>query len=298
MPPETAPVNSESETIDDMKLKTSADLDVNQPLPGIYTKIPFATYCDIDALNSSKIRKACQSMLVYRRYMLQQQKSDKSTDALAFGKAFAMYCDDPGALEKSILVGPTATRKAKAWQDEQKENPHIAYVTQPESVMLKSMYESLNSHPYTKRFMYDAHRELTVIWTCRMTNQKCKALIDIFKDRHCIDIKTIADIRPHKIKYQIMDFRYDIQLTFYMDGLKANGVFCDWASNFFVEKKELLPDVVPKGYNEEQIDECRQQYVQAIHNIIEAEKTGIYDGYAREPLVDLYGFDEPEKTFE
>ena len=77
--------------IDGVKLKSFADLNVKSPEPGIYTGIPFEQYFDINALNSSKIRKACESLLVYRRYMLEQEgKKFETTYALEFGRAFAL----------------------------------------------------------------------------------------------------------------------------------------------------------------------------------------------------------------
>jgi len=298
MEEDKAVVNAEKETIEGVPIKSLADLNTESPKPGIYKGIPFNTYVDIDALNSSKIRKACESMLVYKRYLIEQEKGIAPSYPLEFGRAFGKLCEDPQAFETLIRTGPTKTPFTIAWNEEMEANPELIYVKEIDIDMLKAMMLAFRSHPYTKRFSYDAYNELTVIWICEHTGRLCKGLIDIYKDGNVIDIKTAAEVRPHKIKWQIIDLKYDIQVTFYMDGLRAHGFNCNGPADFFVEKKLLLPDVVPKIFNEEQTDECRERYVKAIKDITEAEKTGVYNGYAPEPLMDLYGFDEPSQTFE
>ena len=290
-------VNSEFRTIDGVTVKTLDQLDTKNPQPGIYERIPFDVYRDLDALNSSKIRKALDSMLVYKRYLVELE-TIKPSYALDFGLAFAALCENPDALESKIKAGPTKGAHTIAWCEEMKENPETIYIKEDDFPMLKAMIHSFRNHQYTKQFSYDAFNELTVIWICEHTKQLCKCRIDIFKDFHVIDCKTTKDVRPRKFKWQIIDFRYDIQVCFYADGLRANKVRVNWCSNFFIEKEESMPDVVPKGYNQEQMDDCRDEYIGAIEKIIEAKKTGVYHGYAPEPLIDLYGFDEPSQTFE
>ncbi len=294
----TAAVNAEKQNINGVEVKTFDQLNVKDPQPGIYDSVPFEIYKDLDALNSSKIRKALKSMLVYKRYMASLEQEEKPSYALEFGKAFAALCEDSGACENIIKAGPTKTEFTIAWMKEIEENPDNIYVKEKDIPMLKAMIQGMKEHPYVKRFTYDAFNELTVIWVCEHTKQLCKARIDIFKDGDCIDIKTTADIRPHKFKWQIIDFRYDVQVCFYADGLRANGVRVNSAMNFFIEKQAMFADVVAKCYNEEQMNECQGEYVEAIKRIIEAEKTGVYPGYAPEPLIDLYGFDEPTKSFD
>ena len=294
---ESEDVNPQSDAINGIQVLTQSEFCPKNPHPGVYKGISFRQYLDINALNSGKVRKACESMLVYKRYLIEQETITPSY-ALEFGRAFAAMCQDPDALNTTIMPGATKTAFTKAWVEEMEANPDLIYVKESEIPMLKAMIKSFRSHPYTKQYSYDAYNELTVLWHCKYTKQFCKARIDIFKDAHCIDIKTTANVRPHKFKWQIIDFRYDIQVCFYADGLRANGIRCNWCSNFFIEKEEILPDVVPKGYNDEQMDACREEYIKAIGNILEAKETGFYPGYAVAPLVDLCGFDEPTESYE
>lgn len=289
---DSSPVNSKAdEQIDNVAIKRAGDLNPASPEPGIYKGIPFHSYQITNALNSSKVRRACDSMLAYKRYVIELQE-DTPSYALEFGRAFALMCQFPQSLGDIIKPGATKTEFTKAWMEDMVANPGIIYVKEKDMPMLEAMLKAFQSHPYTKQYSYDAYNELMVVWKCKYTGVLCKALIDIFKDGHVIDVKTAANVKPHKIKWQVRDLRYDIQLCFYADGLKANGVKVDRVSNFFIEKLDLLPDVVPKGYNEERLDECRREYTEAIGNINEAEKTGFYPGYATEPIVDLFGFDE------
>jgi len=292
----SADVNSENQ-IDGIELKRFTDLDMKSPKPGIYKYISFDAYIDTNALSSGQVRKAALSPLNYKRYLIEQE-NQKPSYPLEFGRAFARLCEDPNAIEKIIKAGPTKTPFTKAWMDEIEESPNTIFIKEDDIDMLKAMLKAFQNHPYAKVFSYDAHNELMLVWKCEHTGMICKGLIDIFKDANVIDIKTAADVRPHKFKWQIKDFRYDIQVCFYADGMRANGVRVDYCSNFFIEKEKTLPDVVVKGYNEEEMDTCRIEYIAAIKAIQEAEKTGIYPGIAPEPIIELYGFDEPAQTFE
>jgi len=297
MTTQQAEVNGETH-IDGVKVLGFEDLNVKDPKPGIYRDIPFDIYSQIDALNSSKIRQACESMRHYKRYLIKQDGEKDESYALEYGKAFAKLCEDPSAIGNSIQPAPTKTFPSVAWIKALEENPGVIYVKESDIPMLEEMANALREHQYTKRFMHDVEVELTVVWVCQITGALCKARIDIYRGGDVIDVKTTAKIHPDKLKWSIRDYKYDVQLCFYMDGMKTLGTRAYNCTNFFVEKNAILPDVVVWIYNDEELNEARNQYVEAIRAIQESEKTGEFPGYAPEPIMNMFGFDEPTQTFE
>jgi len=289
--------------IDGVTVHGVEEINLNAPVEGIYRNVPFDIYEKIDALNSSKIRQACKSAKMYKRYLLQKEKEEsKTSEALEFGRAFALICEDPEGAKSKIQEGPTKTFGTKAWMEQLEANPEIIYVKPDALPMLDQMAEALYSHKYAGRYVGDecAENELTIVWRHVRTGRFLKGRIDIYSLNEVIDVKTTTtkDINPDKLKWSIKDYRYDVQATMYFDGMAALGAKPNGCSLFFVEKHEVLPDVVFRAFNPEEMQEARDDYNRALDRIIEGEETGYYAGYEDGVIVPLWGFDEPTVAYD
>ena len=64
-----------------------------------------------------------------------------------------------------------------------------------------------------------------VIYDKKTANVFCKMKFDILtRDEWVVDLKTINRLSPQKIKWNVNQYRYDIQAAFYMDGFHTLGL--------------------------------------------------------------------------
>ena len=92
------------------------------------------------------------------------------------------------------------------------------------------MREALKRHPVAEQLLRRTDEKLseqTVLWTDTVagTGLPCKARVDTYDPARKIpvDLKTTADASPEAFKRSIITFKYDIQASFYSDGVRATG---------------------------------------------------------------------------
>ena len=247
-----------------------------------YHNMPFEAYQALEGLNSGKVRNAIKSLRYMRRKELEEEPEYNYT--FEFGKAFAYICESEQIFNAHVAVGPTKTPTAKAWQEQLAEEPNIVLLTESDYDTCKAMYESLKElHP--ECLQEDVLRELTFTWKCERTDTalkgRCDLLVPIGKGvYHLIDVKTISDI--YKFGWQIRDFKYDVQLAMYADGLRHNGYKVLSVSNLFIEKCTQLPEVYLHTYNEEQLALAWDRYIRSVECINIARKENVYPGFKPE----------------
>ena len=104
-----------------------------------------------------------------------------------------------------------------------------------------------------------------------------KGRADFVLDDWLVDAKTINSV--YKSKWHIRDFRYDVQLTMYADGLRHNGINITRISNLFVEKEQILPEVVVKDYGLDETGPAYDDLIMTVQMIQSARKSGEYAGW-------------------
>lgn len=238
--------------------------------------MPFKQYASIDALNSGLIRASMKSL----RYMRRKELETKADFVYAFetGKAFALLCESKSEYYKTVELGPCKTVTAQKWQTKALENPDKIYLTEADYETLPRMYNACLENSEAKQFFADeVERELTFVWQCERTGEWLKGRADFLAKDWLVDVKTISSI--YKAKYHIWDYRYDVQLVMYQDGLRHNGRDVSRVSNLFVEKVQTLPEVVMRDFTREETSAAWDEYIEAIQQIQYARKTGEYPGY-------------------
>lgn len=252
-------------------------METTKPQAGIYHNMPFEEYQAIDALNSGRIRHAMKSLKYMRRKEL--EPVPEYNYIYDVGKAFAYLCEDKKLFDKHCRLGPTKTAGTKAWMAELEENPGVILLTESDWLMLPKMHQACLDTPEALPLFKDdnVQRELTFVWQCERTGIWLKGRADFILDGWLVDVKTCQSV--YKARWQIRDFRYDIQLAMYQDGLRHNGISCTRVSNLFVEKEQFLPEVVIKDYQQQEIADAWDDYILCIQQIQTARKTGNYNGY-------------------
>jgi len=239
----------------------------------------FSDYQAIDALNSGKIRDALKSLRYMRRRELTPQAEFNYT--FEVGKAFAYLCEGWDQFKEYVRVGPTKTAGTIAWMEELEANPELTLLTGSDYSMVQAMYKACEEQEHIAHLL-KGEDELTFTWTCDRTGAflkgRCDMLVDIGNgEYHLVDMKTTSNI--YKYRYSIKDYRYDVQLAMYADGLRHNGYNITKCSNLFVEKVDILPEVYLHTYNQNELAKAWDDYIGAIEDIQHARETNEYPGY-------------------
>ena len=249
-----------------------------KPKAGIYENLDFKDYQAIDALNSGRIRHSMKSL----KYMRRQELTPQAEYNYIFevGKAFAYLCEDPELYRQKCRQGPTKTAGTIKWMAELEENPGTILLTEDDWLTLpemrKACVEEVVSAPLFDKTQL-VRRELSFVWQCERTGVWLKGRADFVLDDWLVDVKTCQSV--YKTAWQIRDFRYDMQLAMYQDGLRHNGISCTRVSNLFVEKERIMPEVVVKDFQQQELADAWDDYILAIQNIDAARKSGVYTGY-------------------
>lgn len=249
-----------------------------KPIVGIYEDMPFEEYQAIDAINSGMVRDAMKSL----RYMRRRELEPKPEYNYIYevGKAFAYICEGMKTFYDHVEVGPTKTAGTIKWMAELEENPGKVLVTENDYVLIQAMREAcvsnVDASPLFDRSQ-PVQRELTFVWECERTGAMMKGRADFVLDDWLVDAKTINSV--YKSRWHIRDFRYDVQLTMYADGLRHNGVNINRVSNLFIEKEQILPEVVVKDYGLDETGPAYDDLIMTVQMIQSARKSGEYAGW-------------------
>lgn len=208
---------------------------VTLPGPGVYVDYDAEAYHALPYLSKSKLWRFKQLLDVC--YTLEDldremRRERPDTDALTFGRAFDDFLFYPHRANEMYEVGPTATRRAKAFQEAQ-ANTDKTLLTPDEIELIPAMVDSILSHPLGNQLIV-GHRganQLSLVWDDERTGVRCKGRVDRLtcfidpdqpdageQSAH-VDVKTCRDLDYfHK---DALAFGYPLQAAMYRDGAET-----------------------------------------------------------------------------
>lgn len=278
--------------------------------PEIIYDLPFAAYCEIDALNQSRL-KLFKKTPLHARHEILHGKID--TQALVVGHAshtmilepekfrdnYAVFADDD--IIKDVMAANPATqspRATKIYKDakaiwEAKHAGH-AHLTACEYARCRGIQAAVASHPIASQLLYgDAgENELTLVWELpdgkdghakaridRLTRwNKFNCVVDV-KTWNAKDADAILDQRS--VEKQIHQYGYHNQAAWYLDGLSqlapANYTFI-----FVFVEQEAPHDVAVYELSEEAIEKGRAENAARMEQYLDCKKTDRWPGVSAE----------------
>lgn len=155
----------------------------------IKLNMPADEYHAIDALSSSGIKNLLKSPALYK---YRKENPMEPTPAMELGTMVHTLILEPHKwVEHKCTTRPQRDNLAKALAIRDKfAKTHIA------------------------KEMEGAQTEVTVLG--ELYDTKCKARLDAYKNNTIYDVKTTSNCDPHKFKWAVRDFGYDIQEMFYL----------------------------------------------------------------------------------
>jgi len=182
------------------------------------------------AVGHSGLVRIMRSPAHYREYVT---NPPEPTPAMQLGTALHTALLEPDRFAEAFVVAPKFDRRTKegraavkAWEA---ENAGKTPLTADQMAAIERMAASIRAHAGAARLLSNGLAEMSGFWVDQETGVACKCRPDFLaveKDHPeqvtaIVDVKTCVDASADGFSRAIATLGYDVQASFYQDGLKA-----------------------------------------------------------------------------
>lgn len=169
------------------------------------------------------------------------------TDAMRFGTLVHTAILETNLFFKNAHLMPEfGDLRISKNRDKKKEwlttlSPELVIVTEEELIKIGKIIKSVESHQDASTLLKIGMKERSGFFRDECTGIKCKIRPDCFNldMRALIDIKTTQDCTREEFSKTIWNYRYDIQMAFYSEGIrKITGASVEHIIWIAIEKEE------------------------------------------------------------
>jgi len=259
--------------------------------PEIKMGLSFADYCQIDAVNATKLLNMIGNTPAMARWLCDH---DEETEALVRGHAAHSALLQPEVFATLYAKKPGFNRRTNAGKEEEAawDEAHKGNVTVPEpdhELALILRDKILKTPHMAELFGGAGQNEVTILWTDKETGLDCKARVDRLTEYHgyqmLVDYKTTRSTDDYHLMKTIADLQYHARMAFYMDALNVVHatewrVVLAWACTVAPYEMRLTE------FLDNDMDEGRAVYRHCLTRYAECMKSGEWPSYAAgiEPL--------------
>lgn len=275
-------------------------------------KISNAEYRSREGISSSELKKLIKSPMHYKYWKDNPENTD--TPNLLFGRAAHKYIletydffnefeiardfkygskADKEETQKFICQKAIEVGKGDEWDEFIKTNPKkedvVAFyrslivgkdiITQEQFEQIEEMQKVMLATPFVSKLINGEH-EISYFWTDEDTELKCKCRPDSINHRLkiVVDYKTCDNAETQRFMKQSIDLGYDLQASYYLDGVKANTGH-DYIFVFIAQEKKA-----PYAVNILQADDIfirsgREVYKSMLQTYKDCNESGVWYGY-------------------
>ena len=238
-------------------------------------------YRKAEGVSSSELKQMVKSPAHYRYW--KDNPDDTDTPALLFGRACHKYVLETYDFYKEFAVAPNVDRRTKegkeAWSKFVEESEGKDVITEEQFEVIDAMRNAMLATPFVSKLINGEH-EVSLFWTDEDTGIKCKCRPDSLNDKLkiVVDYKTCDNAETQHFMRKAIDLGYDLQASYYLDGVKATtGLDCIFV--FIAQEKKP-----PYAVNILQADDVfirsgRQLYKDMLATYKECTETGNWWGY-------------------
>jgi hypothetical protein len=251
---------------------------------GIYHDISFDDYRAIDAVNCSFLKTVLNRSPLHA----QQEKDNpkEPTAALRQGSILHGFTFERGEFENVYAIAPEVNKRTNAGKEElakfAEDNLGKQIISQAEFDMAKIQYDNLLNHEGAKVYLQEGKPEVTIIWLDKLSGLLCKARIDYLHEWQAViaDLKTTQDASIMGFSKSILNFGYEIQAAFYVDGYTA---LTGDEPSFVLIPIEKQPPYAAACYEvgHRSITKGRSMYQEAMAIVKRCKESGIWESYSQ-----------------
>lgn len=244
-------------------------------------RISNSEYRAREGISSSELKKIMKSPMHYKHWKDNPENTD--TPDLLFGRAAHKYILETYDFYNEFAVAPNCDRRTKEGKAEwslfcdQNEGKDI--ITQEQFEKIEEMRKVMLATPFVSKLINGEH-EISYFWTDEDTDLKCKCRPDSInhKLKIVVDYKTCDNAETQRFMKQSIDLGYDLQASYYLDGVKAN-TGNDYIFVFIAQEKKP-----PYAVNILQADDIfirsgREVYKSMLQTYKDCSESGVWYGY-------------------
>lgn len=139
------------------------------------------------------------------------------------------------------------------------------------------MRDAVMADPLARDLLRDGQPERRIEWTDAATGIACRGTPD-FAGRRLVEVKTVGDIDPDKIRRDIARLGHAAQVAFYADGLAASGL-APVEMPVLIAVESVAPfDVLTLEFTERDLAAGRAVYRACLDRLAECRFLGIWPG--------------------
>lgn len=195
----------------------------------------------LDEASASGLKRMLKSPAHFRHWC-EDPDAEKSTPALAFGKAFHCATLEPDVFAQTYAVQPVnppprydhlrnaknrgdSTREAHAfWDRWDAEHAGRIALSAPDYDRAQRMADSVRAHPVAAGLLVGGDREVTFRWIDPETGLACKSRKDLYlRGEYVMDLKSCTDASPEGFARSVIRYEYDVQQGHYLAGVHECG---------------------------------------------------------------------------
>ena len=268
--------------------------------PGVYEGVSFETYCQWDAVNSSRLKLVERSPA---HYLLNR---DFDSEALLFGRLVHCGKLEVESLPKRYAVQPpyhtdeenktkageqTQSKSTKYYKTKVKEFRQWAgargleVVEQHDYNAMLAMLKAITANDRAEQwFNSEGQTEVSIVWEDKETGLLCKARFDKLMPDGFVDLKTCRDVM--KFERAMYDYGYHLQAAFYLDGYRT-AFECDGVARFVAIENTRQPyGVMAAPIDPDSLALGQETYRHYLRTVAACKKSNDWPGY-RNP--DFFG---------
>ena len=205
--------------------------------PGVYRMTNAEYHACKGAISKSGLDKIAKSPATYF-YSLTHE--EKTTPAMAFGTLFHTAVLEPDTLDDLYLTTDLDGR-TNAYKDLIKANPGKTVVKMDDWDNAQFMADAVRKHSNASRWLSDGEAETSIFWEeswdagdewvepathlrWEAGSALCRCRPDYIRGDHIMsDLKSTTDASEDAFMRAAYNYRYHVQASFYMSGLRAIG---------------------------------------------------------------------------
>ena len=246
----------------------------------IQSRVPYAEYCQIPAVNISSLKELKRSPLHYQHLLA----NPKQSDSLTLGTAAHTATLEPERFARQFAVwsrrtdtGRMAPRNGQYWQAFCDANIGKDVLTEDECSEALAIAAAVRANPIAAPYLAEGDPEVTL--EAEIVGRACKGRADWLHGNLLVGLKTARDCRPFPFSSVAARLGYHLQWAFYHDLFLAIRGHAPTMVEIVVESAPPHAVVVYR-IPEDIIEQGRQEYTDLMDLLKKCEASGEWPGPA------------------
>lgn len=243
----------------------------------------FIDYRAIPAVNWSSLKALRRSPLHYQHGLTVKREP---TDAMKLGRLFHTLTLEAEMAADEYIAWDGGTRRGAKWDAFCAEHFDREILTRSAWDSGARMAAAVRRNPIAAALLEGSSTEHTITWTDPPTGIECKGRLDLVNGR-LVDLKSSAEIAPHRFAKTAAQLGYHGQLAYYQDGCCANDLGGDEMPLIIAVESSPPHDVIIYEPSEAFIEAGRSLYQGLLERLVECQQVGEWPGIGAGETVPL-----------